>query len=69
MNDHHLRTILLEALGLDNTRCDLGIAALIQKVATERTDLVQPWGDSDGRSGLCLNIAEENGDVCVVRLS
>jgi hypothetical protein len=47
----------------------LPLDALIQNVATERKDLVESWGDSNGKSGKCLNIEEENGDVNMVSLS
>jgi hypothetical protein len=66
--DRHLRDVLLEAIGLDNSQCDLSLVALIQKVATERKDLVQSWGGSDGKSGSCLYIEDNNGDVEIIYL-
>jgi hypothetical protein len=64
----HLRNLLLEAINLDNSQCDLPIPKLIKKVAAERKDLVQSWGDSNGSYGTALVIEEENGDVTEVRL-
>jgi hypothetical protein len=70
--DHHLRDVLLDAIGLDNARCDLPLAALVQKVAAERKDLVGrstvSWAFDSHESTRCLIIEEENGDVNVVNL-
>jgi hypothetical protein len=64
----HLRTVLLEAINLDSSQCDLRLPALVKKVAAERQDLVESWGDSKGNHGKALHIEEENGDVIIVPL-
>jgi hypothetical protein len=66
--DNKLRDVLLEAIGLDNSRCDLPLVALIEKVAAQRKDLVQRWGGSDGKHGTCLVIEDDNGNVDMIPL-